>query len=324
MQFAHQMPTRSPTAPPAADRAEAPVRASDEVLQHATELLEPLVRLLIHHGIDHPRFAAALKRVFVDVALAELGGAAAKPANASRRGRRAAAGSGAAGPEPTHTAVGLLTGLQRRDVKALREGRGGARWPAKALSPTLPMQAVTRWAHEERYLDAQGRPRPLPMRRPDDGQPSFDELAESLSKDMHAPALRDELVRLGLARDDDGLVTLLSRDFVPPRDVRQSIGAMSRNAHDHLAAAVTNLLEGQQRFLDYSLVADELHAESAAALLELARKLWSAAYRQSVQAATAHVARDKQVGFSPARPEMRVRFGAYFYSEPVARDDGEP
>lgn len=269
----------------------------EEVLAQATHLLAPLVRLLIHHGVDHPRLAAALKRVFVDQALAE----------------RAAQGDAA----PTHTAVSLLTGLQRRDVKALREG-GSGRFPAKALTPTLPMQAVTRWTQDARFTDAAGRPLPLPLRSVDD-RPSFEELADSLSKDVHAPALRDELVRLGLVRDDDGLATLLAVEFLPLRDPSQLLGALARNGHDHLAAAVENLLRGKHDFLEYALVADELSPASVQALHELARKLWAQSYRKAVQAASEFVARDKAAGFDAEHPEMRLRFGVYFYSEPVQR-----
>ncbi|MBL8331113.1 MAG: hypothetical protein JNJ71_19910 [Rubrivivax sp.] len=273
--------------------------AAEDVLRHASELLAPLVQLLMHHGVDYPRFAAAMKRVFVEVALQEMGGTG----------------------SPTHTAVGLLTGLQRRDVKALRDDTL-PRWPAKALSPTLPMQAVTRWANDPRYNDTEGRALPLPLRASGatgDG-PSFEELVTGLSKDMHVGALLDELVRLGLARNDDGLVTLVQPDFVPARDAPQLLAAMARNTHDHLAAAVANLLAGKPQFLEYSLVADELRPESVAELHELARKIWSSGYRRSVQAATHCVERDRAQGFGPGAPEMRIRFGTYFFSEPVRRE----
>ena len=201
----------------------------DEVLQQSLRLLEPVVRLLLRNGIDHPRFAAALKRVFVDVALDEL----ARPTPPS-----------SAAPAPaTHTAVSLRTGLQRRDVKALRDG-ASVRFPAKALSPTLPMQVVARWTTDPAYLDHDGNPRPLPLRDADKSAVSFEILTDGLSKDIHAPALRDELVRLGLARDDDGLISLLAAGFAPARDSVQLLGAMARNGHDHLAAAVANVLDG--------------------------------------------------------------------------------
>ena len=277
----------------------------DEVLQQSLRLLEPVVRLLLRNGIDHPRFAAALKRVFVDVALDEL----ARPTPPSKTA-----------PTPaTHTAVSLRTGLQRRDVKALRYG-ASARFPAKALSPTLPMQVVARWTTDPAYLDHDGNPRPLPLRDADKSAVSFEILTDGLSKDIHAPALRDELVRLGLARDDDGLISLLAAGFAPARDSVQLLGAMARNGHDHLAAAVANVLEGKPHFLEYSLVADGLRPASTQLLHDQARKLWATAYRQSVQSATELVEADKALGFDASAPEMRVRFGVYFYSEPVRRE----
>lgn len=285
--------------PPASGSSGTP----DRVLRQATALLEPLVRLLMHHGIDHPRFAAALKRTFIDVALAE----------------RARLGD----IEPTHTAISLLTGLQRRDVKALREDQAQV-LPRKALSPTLPMQAVTRWSSDPFFTDAQGRPLPLPLRSPVGDEPSFERLTDSLSKDIHPTALRDELLRLGLVRDDAGLMTLLQPEFVPLRDRLQLLGAMSRNTHDHLAAAVANLMAGEQRFLEYSLVADELRPESAEALHSLARAQWAQAYKKVALSASEHVKSDLAKGFDAQAPETRVRFGVFFYSEPVDRPPTPP
>ncbi len=285
----------SDDAPPSASGSSG---TPDKVLLQAIALLAPLVRLLMHHGIDHPRFAAALKRTFVDAALADR----------ARQGDL----------EPTHTAISLLTGLQRRDVKALRESDQAA-LPRKALSPTLPMQAVTRWASDPFFTDAQGRPLPLPLRSADTGEPSFEQLTDSLSKDIHPTALRDELLRLGVVRDDAGLMTLLQPEFVPMRDQLQLLGAMSRNTHDHLASAVANLLAGEQRFLEYSLFADELRPESAEALHRLAQSQWAQAYRRVAQAASEHVKRDLAKGFDSDAPETRVRFGVFFYAEPVDR-----
>lgn len=280
----------------------------DAVLQRTLELLAPVVRLLLSHGVDHPRLAAALKRVFVDEATADL----------ARRDQKA-----------THTAVSLLTGLQRRDVKALVEAQPQA-LPRKATAPTLPMQAVARWISEPQFLDDTGAPRALPLRSTDPEQPTFEQLADGISKDIHAPALLEELQRLGLAQVDAlGHAQLMAESFVPTNDFAQMLGALARAGHDHLAAAVTNVIQREQRFLDYSLVADELRPESAEALQVLAKKLWRSAYKRSVLAATEMIERDKQQGFSADAPEMRIRFGVYFYSEPkepppsppAARDD---
>jgi hypothetical protein len=280
----------------------------DSVLQRVLYLLAPVVRLLLSHGVDHPRLAAALKRVFVDEARSDL----------ERRGHKV-----------THTAVSLLTGLQRRDVRQLID-EAAPPLPRKATSPTLPMQAVARWVSEAQFLDDIGQPRLLPMRSSQPDEATFEQLADDISKDVHPPALLDELVRLGLAAiDADGRARLLAEAFVPTGDFEQMLGAFSRGGHDHLAAAVSNVVEGKQRFLDYSLFADELRPESAEELQRLARKLWRSAYKRSVVTATELIERDKTQGFTPDAPEMRIRFGVYFYSEPkeppapapAARDD---
>ncbi len=265
----------------------------DEVLQQALHLLALSCGCCCRMGSTSAA-GGALKRVFVDEARADL----------QRRDQRA-----------TYTAISLLTGLQRRDVRTLVDEAV----PRKATSPTLPMQAVARWASEAQYLDEEGRPRPLPMRSADADEPTFERLADEISKDVHPPALLDELVRLGLALvDDRGRARLVSESFVPSGDFTQLLGALARGGHDHLAASVANVIEREQRFLDYSLFADELRPESAEALQALAKKLWRSAYKRSVVAATELIERDKTQGFTPEAPEMRVRFGVYFYSEPKA------
>jgi hypothetical protein len=275
----------------------------DEVLAAALHMAAPVVRLLIAHGVDHPRFAAALKRVFIDEARADL----------ERREQKV-----------THTALSLLAGLQRRDVKALLDATAGQMLPRKAKSPTLPMQAVARWASDSQFLDAEGTPLPLPLRSADRTQATFEQLADLVSKDVHPPALLEEMVRLGYAEVDDGVATLVTITPVATGDLKRVLGAMSRNTHDHLAAGVTNVLAPKARFLEYSMVADELRPESAEELHALARKLWTGAYKRAVQGATELVERDVERGFSAEAPETRVRFGVYFYAEPKAPALPEP
>lgn len=267
------------------------------LLQRVRLLLRPVVRLLLRFGIDHPRLAAALKQVFVEEAAADL----------ARRGHR-----------PTLTAISLLSGLQRRDVRG-HLANAADRLPPRALSPSLPMQALARWANDPSFGDATGRPLPLPLRGTDPAAATFERLADAVSTDVHAPALLGELVRLGLVRvDDDGLARLLDDSFVPSGDLEQALGALARNAHDHLAAAVANVQADPPPFLEYSLVADELRPESVEALQRMARRWWRGAYRRGVRAATGLVERDRAAGFTAAAPEMRLRFGVYFYAEPLA------
>ncbi len=77
--------------------------------------------------------------------------------------------------------------------------------PPPPRTATLASQVTTAWISQPEYLDADGRPRPLPMRATDDA-PSFERLSQAVSKDFHARSVLDELVRLGVveAPVDDG------------------------------------------------------------------------------------------------------------------------
>jgi hypothetical protein len=287
-------------------KASDPATTQDAVLGAALLMAGPLVRLLMAHGVDHPRFAAGLKRVFIDEARADL----------SRRGQKV-----------THTALSLLAGLQRRDVKALVAAAEDQPLPRKATSPTLPLQAVARWASDSQFLDAEGAPLPLPLRSADRNQATFEQLADLVSKDVHPPALLEEMVRLGFAQVDDGIATLGTITPVAPGELKRILGAMSRNTRDHLAAGVANVLAPKPLFLEYSMIADELRPDSAEELHVLAKKLWTGAYKRAVQSATELVERDIERGFTVEQPETRVRFGVYFYSEPkepVPVEDAAP
>jgi hypothetical protein len=276
--------------PPADDRT------PDAALTRALVVLAPVVRLLMRSGVDHTRLASALKRVFIDEAFREL----------DRRGQK-----------PTHTAVSLLTGLQRKDVRRLLEA-GPGEPVGKAAVPTLPMQVVARWAADPRYTDDEGTPRRLPLRSTDPDVASFESLTRGISKDIHAPAMLDELARLGLAQLEGDAVRLLSEAFVPSREFSQLLDALARNGRDHLSAAVANVLDEHPRFLEYSLVADELRPESVEALHALARRQWRSSYKKAVMAASERIEHDRGLGFGDV-PEMRLRYGVYFYAEPVVR-----
>ena len=81
------------------------------VLDRVLRVMQPLVRLLLRNGVTYTVFAAALKRVFLDGARQELA---------------------ARGMAQTDSAVSLLCGVHRRDVRSLSRGEG-------AVSAARPM-----------------------------------------------------------------------------------------------------------------------------------------------------------------------------------------
>ena len=271
---------------------------ADVLQREALNLLAPLVRLLIANGVAYPQFAQALKRVFLDAARAELDSSQTRV---------------------TDSALSLLSGVHRKDVRSLGSADEMPAASVRALS--FATQVFTRWLHDPAYRDELGQPRPLPLRARDDGGASFDKLVQAVSKDFHARSVLDELVRLGLIEIRGEHVRVVADAFVPAEGLAESAYYVSANVRDHLAASAANLThimnQDKPPFLEHAVFADDISKHSAGELQTLARRLWTATVNRMVETATRRVEEDR------ALPEekrvMRVRFGAFFYSEPVAR-----
>jgi hypothetical protein len=200
----------------------------DSVLPEALAMVQPLVTWLIRSGVGYNEFAAALKPVFLAQAKEEL-----------------ARGQGKA----TDSAISLLSGLHRKDVRAFRESAKATQKQVQADGtawgkPSPANQVITRW------LSLSDAPECLPFSGP---VASFEQLAASVSKDFHPRALLDEMLRLGLVREDEQGVHLLRDAFVPSADLKEARQLMAGSVSDHLQAAVHNLTgPGEHKFLEQS------------------------------------------------------------------------
>lgn len=260
------------------------------VLASVLRLLRPAVRLLLRHGVAYPAFAAALKQVFLDAAREELA---------------------ASGQKSTDSALSLLSGVHRRDV---RELRAAARDAAPREAMNMASQVVARWLSDVAFVDDEGAPLVLP--RQSEG-PCFDALVAAISTDVRPRAVLDELLRLGLAEEGAQGVRLLVPGFVPRQGFAEMVQLLEDNVHDHLAAACANV-DGRQDFLEQAVFVDALTPASAAELHALAARVWRQAFRQVMREAQARFDHD-QAHAEPAQRTQRVRFGSYFY----AADDHE-
>lgn len=268
---------------------------SSIVLAAVLRLLRPVVRLLLRHGVAYPAFVAALKPVFVEAARGELR---------------------AAGGKQTDSAVSLLSGVHRRDIRTMAGRAGeGAPPPPGAAPKNLASEVVARWLSDPAYLDAEELPRALARYGP---EPSFDTLVSGVSGDIRARALLAELERLGIARYDGQHVRLLEAGFVPRRGFAETVDLMRDNLHDHIAAAAGNV-EGDRNFLEQAVFVDRLSEASARHLHAVSAKAWRQAFRQVMREAQARYDHD-QVHAPPAERVHRARFGSYFYST----DDEQP
>ncbi len=257
------------------------------ILDRVLRVLQPLVRLLVRNGVTYPVLAAALKRVFLDAARAEL---------AER------------GMAQTDSAVTLLCGVHRRDVRNL--SRAEAETPPPPSPLGLAAQVVARWMNEPGCQDAKGKPLPLPR---SGAAVCFDALVASVSRDVRPRAVLDELLRLGVATEDERGVVLEGAGYAPRQGLEEMAWLMAANLHDHAAAAVANL-QGDRKLLEQAVFVDRLSEASASHLHEVSKLAWQQALKAVMQQAQERF--DADAPLPTTRPRHRARFGVYFYSEP--------
>ena len=252
-------------------------------LREATGILEPLAVWAIRNGVAYPAFAEMLKTVFLEAARAELSHA---------------------GAAVTQSALSLLSGVHRKDVRTLSAGETPRRAQPR---PSVPSQVYTHWLADKRWRDRRGRPRPIP-RTGESG--SFEALCRSLSNDVHPRAVLDELLRLGQVSLKGDLVIPLVKSFVPTNDIEELTAIFAANVADHISAAVSNLTAQKPRFLEQSVYADGLRPESVEELHAEGRAAWARAFQILVTKARERVEHDRGTDGNE-----RVRFGVYFYCE---------
>jgi len=267
-----------------------PTRA-DILLDETERMLLPLARLLIANGIGYPQLAARLKHVFLTAARFELA---------------------ADGGRQTDSALSLLSGVHRKDIRAAKMAAENGE-PATGAPLSRAAEVFTRWMHDPALRAPDGSPKALPRSGP---APSFESLVASVSTDFHARSMLDELLRLGVVKLD-GESVIPSRDgFVPREGFRELAYYFGENLRDHMAAAATNLSAADRGekpvFLEQSVFADGLTEASAAALGEVARGLWRTAFDSMVGEAARHCEQD-----NTAVADRRMRFGVYYYAEPT-------
>lgn len=249
-------------------------------------MMAPLALWLLRHGVAFSAFADALKPIFVAAARDELE---------------------RSGVKPSQSALSMLSGVHRKDVREIGASARPATAPAR---PPLTAQVFERWLTDRRYRGANGTPRALA--RSGEGR-SFDALCRELSQDVHARTVLDDLLRLGLVAIDGDKVVPQAAGLMPTQELAKTSEIFSANVADHIAAAVRNLTLAEPKLLEQSLYVDGLTETSVEELQAAACKAWSRAVETIGVEARDRLDRDKGRG-----GRQRMRFGTYFFAEPVA------
>ncbi len=251
-----------------------------------SRLLLPLARLCLAHGITFATVEEQLKKAFV------------KEAEALQPG---------APVYGTVSRISTATGLTRREVTRLFKADA----PVRSTKPPISTEVFARWTTDAAYRDGDGAP--LVLKR-QGGEPSFESLAQAITRDVHPRSMLDELVRLGLARFDQELdcVALTGKEFVPRGDGHQLLGLLGDNVGDHLDAAVTNVLQDGGRHHEQAVFADELSRESIKELHPLIVGHWKALREAMVPKIVSLIESDRLAGRAQ---DQRLRIGLYSFDE---------
>lgn len=276
--------------------ASAPQTEQQHLLQALDSLLLPLAQLCVAKGIPIQAVEEKLRQAFVHTARQACGGA---------------------NPERLNSRISTLTGLTRREVTRIQAQAA----PARAAEHSPATQLFTLWLTRPDYQGAQG-PLELPRQGP---TPSFEALAQAVTRDVHPRSLLEALCRLGLAEQDEAKdsVRLLAGAFVPRNQWAQMVGYLGDNVGDHLRAAVTNVLGQGNEHFEQSLHADELSAHSLQQARQIISEQWRRLMTQVGPQLEALMHADAEAG----RPQdQSLRLGLYSWMQtmpPASTDAGE-
>ena len=202
--------------------------------------------------------------------------------------------------------ISAATGLTRREVDRLARAPNIA-----AKAPRSPItELFTRWLSDPALRGADNKPTPLPRQGP---APSFEALAQSVTRDVHPRSLLDELCRLQLATLDPvtDQVALLRDAFVPSGDWARMMGYVGDNVGDHFRAAVANVLQDGKQQLEQAIFADELSAESLAETATVMTAQWRRLLTEVAPQLEKMIEKDRQLG----RPQdQSIRIGMFTWS----------
>lgn len=253
------------------------------------KILRPLARAMIALGVPLNQTVSILKRVLVEEA----------------------ATFSVDGKPLTDSRISVLTGVHRKDVKALREADSDAQ--SRTRNSVLST-VIARWLADPAFRSEGGLVLP---RLGEDGAASFNALVESVASDVRPRTVLDALITQGVVKFDvdSDAVELIGDAYVPSNDEAETLRFFENNLHDHLAAATSNILnDGEERFLERAVFYSNLSADAVASLKADVEKQAMDALLDINAKALDHQKTSKDAS-EPKEKSHRFRFGVFFYSE---------
>lgn len=261
---------------------------SSKVLKAIEYLLFPLVRLVIARSISYGSLTDIIKFVMVKEAEQQLKLKNTEAISDSR--------------------ISIVTGIHRREVKRVRAMKVN---DVSIYEPSLASQVVARWAGEK-DLQSKNGPKPLPRKKISSKEFDFDDLVISIHTDVRPKVVLEELIDRGIVTiNENEDLQLHPEKLAMKQDQEETLHYLSLSIHDHLATAVQNLSNLENKQLDRCVHYHGLNTEAIDKLSLLAEKY----------AMEALVAINKEALALSDDPrykgDQRMNFGTYFHHEKI-------
>lgn len=193
--------------------------------------LRPIARLAVKSGLSFREISHLLKVEMLDICESEL----------LKSGQKISASK-----------ISAATGLNRNDIKALKE----APEETSPFSHRLVARVLNRWEQDKRFLDGRGRPRILTITGPNN---DFEKLVSSVSSHIAAGAVLFELLRTGQIKKTPRGVKLESAIALASKDVMRGLDLLARNIESLCSAVFENLAQKEMKNLHLRTTYDNIY-----------------------------------------------------------------
>jgi len=273
-----------------------PKGSDHAILAAARTLLQPLIRILLRHGIPCDALSAIARELYVRVATQEFP---------------------LPGKKQTTSRVSILTGLTRKEVRRILT-------TAQALNQEATdrynraARVIAGWVRDKEFHDTNGHPLPLPL---EGEKTSFGALVRRYSGDLLVRAVLDELLRVGAVRKaKDGRIRLQARSYVPQQSPTDTLQILGADTADLIATIAHNLdmpaVPRYQRKVMYDNVPVEAVREFQSLSADRAQSLL-----EDLDSWLSQRDRDVNPGIN-GRGRKRVGIGIYYFEDDQPRSDG--
>lgn len=219
------------------------------LLTAVLELLQPLARILLRHGVPCGSFIELAKRAYVEVAERDFP---------------------LPGKKQTGSRIAVLTGLTRKEVKQVRDS---ADQPVEdsVARYNRAARVISGWIRDRAYRDGWGEPMILPL----EGEgATFTRLVDDHGGDVPVRAVLDELTRVGaVERLADGRIKLLQRAYVPTASTLDKMQILGRDVALLIETIEHNLdAPAEEAYLQRKVAYNHLPEEALPMLRQLAAR----------------------------------------------------